>query len=407
MSFESGAKCEGLHDGRWFRCTILSLEDDGYKVTFEGWSRRFDAVLTADCLRPCTTIDCRGRKRSKPFAVNFNKLLPDIIDIDVDGTRKSAIVKVVDSFLELVTVECGTDQVIVSFNDVLPPLKEPVSVKRSRKPAASPQTTPSPVATAPPAVQPPPVQSSSPATMAPQFATIIRTDGDEVSCGDLVSLSPNCADVVFAVLEIYERGAGRDILLNAEKCLLSDGVAVGLAANFTLTCPVSAVFSVRGTKLSAPFRKLLLDVRQKAILRVSESLQLHLSYRAYQLDVRSNDLASKLRTEIQRGISSKAARSFSIKLGPADLHYDLELLGLAITNNFKVEKSKPRLGDLDPLLGEKWDVKLKQDDRFFYVTFMEFALDVPSRSLARIKFAESTCAFRPASYREDTASDCS
>ena len=245
-------------------------------------------------------------------------------------------------------------------------------------------------------------------TMAPQFATIIRTDGDEVSCSDLVSLSLNCADVVFAVLEIYEGGAGRDILLNAEKCLLSNGVAVALTANFSLTCPASAVFSVCGTKFSVPFRKLLLGVRQKAILRVSESLQLHLSYRTDQLDVRRNDLASKLRTKIQRGMSSKAACSFSIKLGPADLNYDLQLLELAITNNCKVEKSKPRLGDLDPLLGKKWDIKLKQDNRFFYVTFTEFALDVPSRSLlAKIKFAESTCAFRQASYLEDAASGCS
>lgn len=407
MSFESGVKCEGLHDGRWFRCTILSREVDGYKVTFEGWSRRFDAVLTADCLRPCTTIECLGRKRSKPSAVNFNKLLPDdSIDIEVEGNRKSAIVKVVDSFLELVTVECENDQLVVSFSEVLPPLEDPVPVpvKKSRKPTASPlimtSTTPSPVATAPP-----PAQYSS--QMAPQFATIVRPDGEEISCGDLVTLSFSCADVVFAVLEIYE-GASHEILLNARKYQLSDGVAVDLAANFSLTCPASAVFNVQRTPLSAQFRKLLLDIRQKSILRVSQSLQQHLSDRAYQLRVRRNGLASKFRSEIQKGMSTKAARSFSVKLGPADLHCDLELLELTIGNNFKVEKPKTRLSDLDPMLGEKWDVKLKQDDRFFYVTFTEFSLDVPSRSLiAKIKFAESTCAFRHASYRQDTAADCS
>ena len=42
-------------------------------------------------------------------------------------------------------------------------------------------------------------------------------------------------------------------------------------------------------------------------------------------------------------------------MGPADLRHDLELLGLAVENNFKAEKLKNRLDDLDPLLGEKWD----------------------------------------------------
>ena len=339
----------------------------------------------------------------KPSAANFNKLLPDdSIDINVEGNRKSAIVKVVDSFLELVTVECENDQLIVSFSDVLPPLEDPVPVpvKKSRKPAVSPLTVLSPKATAPP-----PAQYSS--QTAPQFATIVRPDGEEVRCGDLVTLSSSCADVVFAVLEIYE-GASHDILLNAQKCQLSDGVAVGLVANFSLTCPASAVFTVQGTTLSVQFRKPLLDIRQKSILRVSQSLQQHLSDRANQLRVRRNDLASKLRSEIQKGMSTKAARSFSVKLGPADLHCDLELLELTIGNNFKVEKPKTRLSDLDPLLGVKWDVKLKQDDHFFYVTFTEFALDVPSRSLiAKIKFAESTCAFRHASYRQHSAAVCS
>ena len=62
--------------------------------------------------------------------------------------------------------------------------------------------------------------------------------------------------------------------------------------------------------------------------------------RAYQLQVRRYDLAAKLRCEIYRGMSSKAARTFVIKMGPADLRHDLELLGLAVENNFKVEKSK-------------------------------------------------------------------
>ena len=129
--------------------------------------------------------------------------------------------------------------------------------------------------------------------------------------------------------------------------------------------------------------------------------------RAYQLEVRRYDLAAKLRCEIHRGMPSKAARTFIVKICPDGILHDLELLGLAVDNNFKVEKSKNRLDDLDPLLGEKWDVKLKDDGRYFYANFAEFTLDLPSRSLlVKIKFAESTCSFRQDSYRQDTAADC-
>lgn len=221
-----------------------------------------------------------------------------------------------------------------------------------------------------------------------------------------MSLTPNSADVVFIVLELYQDKSGFEVLLNAQKCQFSDGVAVRLLANFRLTCPASAVHTPQDTKLSSQLKKAVLEIRQGAILRLSQSLQLHMANRAYQLQVRRYDLAAKLRCD--RGMSSKAARTFVIKMGPADLRHDLELLGLAVDNNFKVEKSKNRLDDLDPLLGEKWDVKLKQDDRYFYATFAEFALDLPSRSLlVKIKFRESTCSFRQDSYRQGTAADCS
>ena len=32
MSFEIGKKCEGLHEGRWYVCTILACEKDGYDI---------------------------------------------------------------------------------------------------------------------------------------------------------------------------------------------------------------------------------------------------------------------------------------------------------------------------------------------------------------------------------------
>ena len=130
-------------------------------------------------------------------------------------------------------------------------------------------------------------------------------------------------------------------------------------------------------------------------MRFSQSLQLNASNRSYQLQARRDDIAAKLRQEIQKGMSLKAARTFTIRLGPADLRHDLELLGLAVENSFKVEKPKNRLADLDLLLGKNWDIKLKQDDRFFYITSTEIALEMPSRTLLmKMKFAESTCPFR-------------
>ena len=162
-----------------------------------------------------------------------------------------------------------------------------------------------------------------------------------------MNLSPNAADVVFLVLEVYQEEMSGDLLMNAQKCQLSDGVAVPSSSNFRLTCPVSEVYKLQN----------------RSILWFSQSLQLNASNRFYQLQARRND-AAKLRQEIQKGMSLKAARTFTIRLGLADLRHDLELLELAIENRFKVEKPKNRLADLDPLLGKNWDIKLKQDDRF-------------------------------------------
>ena len=106
MSFEIGKKCEGLHEGRWYVCTILACEKDGYSVTFDGWSRKFDTVLAPEFVRPRSTIDSRKRKPWTP-SINFNKLLPDDeISIDVEGSRKQALVRVVDPFREQLTAEC-------------------------------------------------------------------------------------------------------------------------------------------------------------------------------------------------------------------------------------------------------------------------------------------------------------
>ena len=125
MAYEIGEKCKGVHDSRWYLCTILSQEGDGYKVTFDGWSQQFDKLLSAHCVCPRTKFDVRTRKRWTP-SVNFNKVLPgNEVSISIEGIRKPAVIRVVDPFQELLTVECENKEVIASFRDVLAPPEQP------------------------------------------------------------------------------------------------------------------------------------------------------------------------------------------------------------------------------------------------------------------------------------------
>ena len=128
MSFQNGENCEGLHEGRWFACTILSHEGEEHKVTFENWSSRFDAILPSNRIRPRSlAIDCRSRKHQRP-TVNFSKLFPeDGINVEVDGMKKPAIVKIIDPFTEILTVEIENEEVMVPFNRVLPRDEKPAS----------------------------------------------------------------------------------------------------------------------------------------------------------------------------------------------------------------------------------------------------------------------------------------
>ena len=186
-----------------------------------------------------------------------------------------------DPFREQLTVECESVQLTVAFRDVLPPPVFTPVVKRKR-PAAPRVVTPSEPAPTPPQV-PTPVSYT-----APQFMAIVRPDGTEIGCGDLVNLSPNAADVVFLVLEVYQEQMSGDLLMNVQKCQLSDGVAVRSSSNFRLTCPVSAVYKLQNVKFSPQLKKEVLEVRERSIVQFSQSLQLNASNRSYQLQARRN-----------------------------------------------------------------------------------------------------------------------
>lgn len=224
--------------------------------------------------------------------------------------KKPAIVKIIDPFTEILTVEIENEEVMVPFNRVLPRDEKPAtqSVKK-RKQVVSKQASLQELVT--PTTTPSPALPSLESYITPQFFLVVRPDGVEIGCGDLVTVAP--------------------------------------------------------------------------------------TYK----------LAAKLRGEIRKAMTTKAARSCTLKIGPANLATDLELLSLTLESGFRTTKSKNNLADFDSLLGSNWDVKKKPDDHFFYVTYAEFALDVSTRALImKIKFAESTCAFRPDSYRADTAADC-
>lgn len=403
MSYQNGENCKGLHEGRWFACTILSHEGDGYKVTFKDWSRRFDTILPVNCVRPCSlAIDRRSRKRQR-LTVNFSKLFPEEeVNVDVDGTKKPAIVKTIDPFTEILTVEID-DEEVLPFHHVFPPDAEPASQPvKKRKQAVSKQASPRELLV--------PTTSSSPApsrlefSSLPQFFLIVRPDGVEISCGDLVTVVPTCTDLAFIVVEIYQQDSRE--MMTAQKCELSYGMAANLNVHFSMTCPVTSIHK-GDTKISPHFTKTVRDVCRKAILRCADSHCQNAGNREYQLQVRKQELAVKLRGEIRRAMTTKAARNCTVKIGPANLATDLELLSLTLQSGFKTTKSKNGLANFDPLLGSNWDVKKKPDGHFFYVTCAEFALDVSTRALAmKIKFTESTCVFHSDSYRSDTAADC-
>ena len=404
MSFQIGENCEGLHEGRWFACTILSHEGEEYKVTFENWSSRFDAILPSNGIRPRSlAIDCRSRKRQRP-TVNFSKLFPeDGINVEVDGMKKPAIVKIIDPFLEILTVEMENEEVMVPFHCVLPRDEKPMSQPAKKRKEAVPKQA-SPQELLAPATTPSPTLPRLESSMTPQFFSVVRPDGVEISCGDLVTIAPICTDLAFIIIEIYQEDLRE--MMKAQKCEFSDGMVAKLDEQFNLTCPVTSVHKA-DSKISSKFTKTMQDIRRKAILRCADSQRQNAGNREYQLQVRKHELAAKLRGEIRKAMTTKAARNCTFKIGPANLATDLELLSLTLESGFRTTKSKNVLADFDPLLGSNWDVKKKPDDHFFYVTYAEFALDVPTRALVtKIKFAESTCAFRPDSYRADTAADC-
>ena len=103
--------------------------------------------------------------------------------------------------------------------------------------------------------------------MTPQFFSVVRPDGVEISCGDLVTIAPTCTDLAFIIIEIYQEDLRE--MMKAQKCELSDGMVAKFDKQFSLTCPVTSVHRT-DSKISSQFTKTVQDIRRKAILRCAE-----------------------------------------------------------------------------------------------------------------------------------------
>ena len=150
------------------------------------------------------------------MTVNFSKLFPeDGVNVEVDGTKKPAITKIIDPFTEIVTVEIEDEEVMVPFHRVFPPDEKPASQPvKKRKEAAPKQASPRELLA--------PTTTSSPAPsrlesyMTPQFISVVHPDRVEFSCGDLVTVAPTCTDLAFIVIEIYQQDSR--VMMKAQEC---------------------------------------------------------------------------------------------------------------------------------------------------------------------------------------------
>ena len=127
--------------------------------------------------------------------------------------------------------------------------------------------------------------------MTPQFFSVVRPDGVEISCSDLVTIAPTCTDLTFIIIEIYQQDLRE--MMKAQKCEFSDGMVAKLDEQFSFTCPITSVHKT-DSKISSQFMKTVQDIWRKAILRCADSQRQNAGNREYQLPVRKHELAAKL-----------------------------------------------------------------------------------------------------------------
>ena len=168
---------------------------------------------------------------------------------------------------------------MVSFDSVVACDEEPAAKTPAKKRRqAFPRELRSPVTTTP--VSLPPAPTSLESITPPQFTSVLRPDGVQITCGDLVTVSATCTDLALLVTEIFEQDSRE--MVKAQKCELNENISMKLTEDFNVTCPVSSVHKL-DNKTSASFAKTILEVRRRAMARTAESLCHYAGNRTYQL----------------------------------------------------------------------------------------------------------------------------
>ena len=159
-------------------------------------------------------------------------------------------------------MEIEDEEVMVPFHRVFPPDEEhPSQPEKKRKQAVPKQASPRELLA--PKTTSPPAPSRLESSMMPQFFSVVRPDGVEIGCGDLLTVAPTCTDLAFIVIEIYQQDLHE--MMKAQKCELFDGMVAKLDEQFNMTCPVTSIHKV-DSKISSHFTKTVQDVWRKAIL---------------------------------------------------------------------------------------------------------------------------------------------
>lgn len=74
--FKVGDKIEGLDEfGMWAKATIAAIEEDDFRVSFDGFGSMWDMTLTKENIRPETIIELPKKRSRQSKIVSFILLL--------------------------------------------------------------------------------------------------------------------------------------------------------------------------------------------------------------------------------------------------------------------------------------------------------------------------------------------
>ncbi len=132
-----GSDCQVLFDGKWWNCCILSIQDQKFKVKFEGWSSKHNAEVNSSHIRvalPTTNTKLPRNPRRHPNPERFVSGDRCYCTLGDPACVCEAIVRYNDPFLKKITL---TSDEVVTYGDVLKcpksSLRKPSHDPRARK----------------------------------------------------------------------------------------------------------------------------------------------------------------------------------------------------------------------------------------------------------------------------------